>query len=64
MRIYTNKRETSIFLARNNTKYISLGYFLVKNLLLYIIICFIQAKLIEEPPKDNKEDSKYLGYVF
>lgn len=64
MRIYANKGETSIFLTRYDTKVISLGYLLVKNLLLDIIISFIQAKLIEEPPKDNQEDSKYLGYVF
>lgn len=64
MRIYANKGETSIFLTRYDTKVISLGYFLVKNLLLDIIISFIQAKLIEEPPKDNQEDSEYLGYVL
>ena len=43
MRIYTNKRETSIFLARYDMKIISLGDFLVKNLLLDIIISFIQT---------------------
>ena len=64
MRIYANKGETSIFLTRYDTKVISLGYFLVKNLLLDIIISFIQAKLIEKPPKDNEEDSEHLGYVF
>ena len=64
MRTYTNKRETSIFLARYDMKIISLGDFLVKILLLDIIIIFIHTKLIEEPPKDNKEDSEYLGYVF
>lgn len=65
MRIYPDKGETSIFLTRYDTKVISLGYFLVKNLLLdIIIISFIQAKLIEKPPKDNEEDSEHLGYVF
>ena len=64
MRIYANKGETSIFLTRYDTKVISLGYFLVKNLFRDIIISFIQAKLIEEPPKDNEEDSEHLGYVF
>lgn len=64
MRIYTNKGETSIFLARYDMKIISLGDFLVKNLLLDIIISFIQTKLIEELPKDNKEDSEYLAMFF
>lgn len=64
MRTYTNKGETSIFLARYDMKIISLGDFLVKNLLLDIIISFIQTKLIEEPPKDNKEDSNTLAMFF